>query len=173
MKWVPLGAESIVQADAGADDAISAVAKCAVNRGTMIGVLFEDGEFAGGGFVAGLPAGDGAVDADLIADHKINTLAGDIDDDCDVGFVRRYGVEDARGGPGRVLFVDEFVGGFHPGMGEPLGAGRRWDGAGQGQGGGEEIEGAVKNRRNAKERRCESGLARPATLSLPFLLLED
>lgn len=117
----------------------------------MIGIFFEDGEIAGGGFVAGLAAGDGAVDADFVADHEIDALAGDGDDDCDVGFIRCDGVEDTRSGPGRLLSVDEFFGGLHPGMGKPLGArGARAEG-GDGQGGGEAIEGAPEKGGKAEE----------------------
>ena len=103
--------------DAGADDAVFAVAKCAVECRMMIRVFFEHGEFAGGGSVAGLAAGDGAVDADFFAAHEINALMGDGDDD--VGIVLRHCREDARGGSGRVLSADEFFRRLHARAAEP------------------------------------------------------
>ena len=105
-----------VKADPGADDPIVSVAKRAVKGRTMIRVLFKDGEVTGWGFMAGLAARYRGVDADFVAKHQVSALAGDGDDD--VRVVLSHLVQDARGGPGRVLFVDEFPGGLHTGMAE-------------------------------------------------------
>jgi len=110
----------------------------------MVWVFFEDCEAPGGGFVAGLAAGDGAVNADFVANHEIDALVRDGDDD--MGIVLRHHVEDARSGPGRVLFVDEFAGGLHPRMIEKLrGCVRRAGEGSDGQEDGQKLTGTMNS----------------------------
>lgn len=74
-------------ADACANDPTRAVNEVAVNAGTMVRILFENGEMTTGCAVPGLARRNGAVGHDLLADHQIGALLGKRDDNVHV--VRR------------------------------------------------------------------------------------
>lgn len=56
-------------ADAGANNSTGAVDEVAVDAGTMVGVLLENGEITAGCSVAGLTGRDRTVGHDLLPDH--------------------------------------------------------------------------------------------------------
>ena len=71
-------------ADAGANDSTGAVNEIAINAGTMVRVLFENGEIPARRAVPGLARRNGTVGHDLLADHQIGALLGKRDDNVDV-----------------------------------------------------------------------------------------
>jgi len=58
-----------VGADAGANNPTGTVDEVAVDAGTMVRVLFENGEMTAGCAVPGLAGRDGTIGHDLLADH--------------------------------------------------------------------------------------------------------
>src|SRR6266481_9361403 len=74
-------------ADAGANNPTRAVNEVAIDAGTMVRVLFENGEMTGGRAVPGLAGRDRTIGHDLLADHQIGALLGKRDNNVDV--VRR------------------------------------------------------------------------------------
>ena len=74
-------------ADAGANSPTGAVDEVAIDAGTMVRILFENGEITAGCAVPGLAGRDRTVGHDLLADHQIGALLGKGDNNVDV--VRR------------------------------------------------------------------------------------
>src|SRR5436190_16035264 len=74
-------------ADAGANNPTRAVNEVAINAGTMIRILFENGEMTARGAVPGLAGRNGTVGHDLLANHQIGALLGKRNDNVHV--VRR------------------------------------------------------------------------------------
>ncbi len=74
-------------ADAGANNPTRAVNEVAIDAGTMVRVLFENGEMTGGRAVPGLAGRDRTIGHDLLADHQIGALLGKRDNNVHV--VRR------------------------------------------------------------------------------------
>ena len=67
-------------ADAGANDSTGAVNEVAINAGTMVRILFENGEIPARCAVPGLAGRNGTVGHDLLADHQIGALLWKRDD---------------------------------------------------------------------------------------------
>jgi len=61
-------------ADAGANSSAVAVDEVAIDAGTVVGILFENGEITAGCGVPGLAGRDRTVGYDLLADHQIGAL---------------------------------------------------------------------------------------------------
>jgi len=74
-------------ADAGANSAAGAVDEVAIDAGTMVRILFHNGEITAGRAVPGLAGRDWTVSHDLLADHQIGALLGKGNNNVDV--VRR------------------------------------------------------------------------------------
>ena len=74
-------------ADAGANSPAVAVDEVAIDAGTMVRILFENGEITAGCGVPGLAGRDRTVGPDLLSDHSIRALLGKGNNNVDV--VRR------------------------------------------------------------------------------------
>ena len=74
-------------ADAGANSPARAVDEVAIDAGTMVRILFHNGEITAGRAVPGLARRDRTVGHNLFADHQIGALLGKRNNDVDV--VRR------------------------------------------------------------------------------------
>ena len=74
-------------ADAGANSPTGAVNEVAIDAGTMVRILFHNGEITAGCAVPGLAGRDRTVGHDLLADHQIGALLGKRNNNVDV--VRR------------------------------------------------------------------------------------
>ena len=61
-------------ADSGANNPTRTVNEVAINAGTMVWILFENGEMTGGRAVPGLAGRDWTVGHDLLAYHQIGAL---------------------------------------------------------------------------------------------------
>src|SRR4029453_3439425 len=76
-----------VGADAGTNDPARAVDEVAIYTGTMVRILFHNGEITAGCAVPGLAGRDRTIRHDLLADHQVGALLGKRDDNVNV--VRR------------------------------------------------------------------------------------
>src|SRR6478672_4598208 len=74
-------------ADAGANSPARAVYEIAIDAGTMVRILFQNGEITAGCAVPGFAGRDRTVSHDLLADHQIGALLGKGNNNVDV--VRR------------------------------------------------------------------------------------
>ena len=74
-------------ADTGANNPTGAVDEVAIDAGTMVRILFENGEITAGCGVPGLAGRDRTVGHNLLADHQISALLGKRNNNVDV--VRR------------------------------------------------------------------------------------
>ena len=63
-------------ADAGANNPTRAVDEVAIDTGTMVRILFPNGEITAGRAVSGLAGRDRTVGHDLLADHQVGALLG-------------------------------------------------------------------------------------------------
>jgi len=76
-----------LSADAGANSPARAVDEVAIDAGTMVRILFHNGEITAGRAMPGLAGRDRTVGDNLFADHQISALLGKRNNNMDV--VRR------------------------------------------------------------------------------------
>ena len=88
-------------ADACANSPARAVDEVAIDAGTMVRILFENGEITTGCAVPGLAGRDRTIGHDLLADHQIGALLGKGDNNVDV--VRR------RLSKQRLIYLQRFL----------------------------------------------------------------
>jgi len=88
-------------ADAGANNPTGAVDEVAVDAGTMVRILFENGKMTGGCAVSGFAGRDRTIGCDLLADHQIGALLGKRDANAHV--VRRCLFEH------RLIYLQRFL----------------------------------------------------------------
>ena len=71
-------------ADAGANNPTRSIDEVAIDAGTMVWILFENGEMTAGCAVPGLTGRDRTIGHDFLADHQIGALLGKGNNNVDV-----------------------------------------------------------------------------------------
>ena len=71
-------------ADSGANSPTGAIDEVAIDAGTMVGILFQNGETTARCSVPGFAGRDRTVGHDLLADHQIGALLGKGNNNVDV-----------------------------------------------------------------------------------------
>src|SRR5947207_15256330 len=71
-------------ADAGANNPTRSIDEVAIDAGTMVRILFENGEMTAGCAVPGFTGRDWTIGHDFLADHQIGALLGNRDNNVNV-----------------------------------------------------------------------------------------